>query len=200
MKEIKEEHWMPARYIRPNNTMLDFKNHYEVSDLGRVRSLNYRHTGKAKVLSQSTYECKDSDETIYYQVTLRKDNKRYTLSTHRLVLSSFKRSEYFPGAVVNHIEARSEICDNSLANLEWITQKDNVNTEHCKELQSITHTNHPTKSKRVRVTDLTTGKTTVYPSAKEAGRALGINPKTPAMCINQNKGFHKKLGLHFRYV
>ena len=199
MKEIKEEHWMPARYIRPNGTILDFTGLYEVSDLGRVRSLNYRRTGKTKELSQCTFECKDG--TIYYQVTLRKGNKRHLLPVHRLVLSTFKESEFFEGAIVNHkVERTPFVCDNSLANLEWTTQKDNVNTEHRRTLLSKSQTNHPSKSKRVCVTDFTTWKTTVYPSAKEAGRSLGINPKIPAMCINQNKGFYKKLGLHFEYV
>ena len=199
MKEIKEEHWMPVRYIRPNGTILDFTGLYEVSDLGRVRSLNYRRTGKTKELSQCTFECKDG--TIYYQVTLRKGNKRHLLPVHRLVLSTFKESEFFEGAIVNHkVERTPFVCDNSLANLEWTTQKDNVNTEHRRTLLSKSQTNHPSKSKRVCVTDFTTWKTTVYPSAKEAGRSLGINPKIPAMCINQNKGFYKKLGLHFEYV
>lgn len=204
MKKIKEEHWKPARYIKgDNSSVLDFTGKYEVSSLGRVRSLNYRRTGKTKELSQVTHECIDG--TIYYQVLLSKNNKKYTLQVHRLVLSSFRpkghSDGYFSGAIINHkVERTPFVCDNSLTNLEWTTQKDNVNTEHRRVLLSKSQTNHPSKSKKVRVTDLTTGKTTVYPSAKEAGRALGINPWTPAMCINQNKGFHKKLGLHFEYV
>lgn len=204
MKKIKEEHWIPARYIKGDNgSVLDFTGKYEVSDLGRVRSLNYRNTGKTKELSQVTHECIDG--TIYYQVLLSKNNKKYTLHVHRLVLSSFKpegtEGGYFLGAVCNHKKERSSTsCIDELWNLEWTTQKDNVNTKHRKVLLSKSQTNHPSKSKKVRVTDLTTGKTTVYPSAKEAGRALGINPWTPAMCINQNKGFHKKLGLRFERV
>lgn len=200
MKKIEEEHWKPARYIKGDNgSALDFTGKYEVSSLGRVRSLNYHRTGKTKVLSQCTHEC--TDGTIYYQVLLRKGNNRHLLQVHRLVLSSFDPEGFRPGLIVNHKVERSPfVCDNSSANLEWTTQKDNVNTEHRRTLLSKSQTNHPSKSKKVCVTDLTTGKTTVYPSAKEAGRSLGINPKIPAMCINQNKGFYKKLGLHFEYV
>lgn len=204
MKKEQIEVWKPARYIKGDTgSVLDFTGLYEASSFGRVRSLNYHRTGKTKELSQCTFECKDG--TIYYYVTLSKDNKRHLLQVHRLVLSSFKpegtEGGYFPNAVVNHkVERTPFVCDNSLINLEWTTQKDNVNTKHRKESLAIAHTNHPSKSKRILVTDLTTGKTTVYPSAKEAGRSLGINPKIPATRISQHKGFHKKLGLHFAYV
>lgn len=200
MKKEQIEVWKPARYIKGDNgSVLDFTGLYEVSSLGKVRSLSYHRTGKTKELSQDTFECKDG--TICYQVTLCKDNKRHLLLVHRLVLSTFKESEFFEGADCDHIIARSETeCINRLDNLRWVTHRQNTSTEHRRTLLSKAHTNHPAKSKHVRVTDLTTGKTTAYPSAREAGRSLGINPKTPAIYINQNKGFYKKLGLHFAYV
>lgn len=196
--QITEEHWMPARYIKDDKTILDFTGLYEVSDLGRVRSLNYRHTGKAKELNKTT--CKCTDQSILYHVSLYKGNKRYVLPVHRLVLSTFKESEFFEGAICDHIEARSETCCDNINNLHWVTYQQNNSTEHCKELLSKAHMNHPVLSKRVRVTDLATGETTVYPSAMEAGRALGINPKLPATRISQHKGFYKKMNLHFMYI
>ena len=198
MKEIKEERWVPAKYIFESGITLEFPK-YEVSDIGRVRSLNYHRTGKAKVLKQHAFECIDG--TIYYQIQLRLNNKRHLLSVHRLVLSSFKDKEYFPNAVVDHINARTtNSCDNRLSNLHWFTLRQNVSTEQCKMLKSKAMTNHPAKSKRVRVTDLSTGETTEFPSAKEAGRSLGINPAQPAMRINQCKGYYKKLNLLFEYI
>lgn len=201
MKENQvTERWAPAVYIRENGSILDFTGLYEVSDMGRVRSLNYNGlVGRVGVLSQATYENSGGD--IYYIVVLRKEGKSYTLRTHRLVLSSFKESEYFSGAVCDHIVARSETsCDNRLTNLRWITQRQNCNTEHRSTLISKTQINHPAKSKRVRVTDLTTGKVTIYPSSREAGRALGLSPRSPSVYIYKRKGFYKKLNLHFAYV
>lgn len=199
MKEIKER-WMPAKFIRPNGDVLDFTGLYEVSDQGRVRSLrSYGHAGKAKVRSLSTNN--NPDVAMYYQVQLYLNKRRYLLSVHRLVLSSFVPEGFRPGYIVNHkVERTPFVCDNSLANLEWFTQKDNTNTEHCRETRSKAFTNRKDLSKRVRVTDLTIGKTTVYPSANEAGRALGINPKLPAVYINRCKGYCKKRNLHFAYV
>lgn len=200
MKENQiTERWVAARYIRENDTILDFTGKYEVSSLGRVRSLNYKRSGKTKVLSLGTIE--NTDGTILYNVVLRLNNKYYTIQAHRLVLSSFKESEYFSGAVCDHIDARTgSYCNNHLDNLHWVTPQQNSTTERCKTLKSKALTNHPTKSKRVQVTDLTTGESTEFPSANEVGRTLGINPKTPAMCINQRKGYYKKLNLHFAYV
>lgn len=198
MEKIKEEHWVPAKYIRTNGTVVNFTGLYEVSDLGRVRRLNYHGTGKAKVLSLSVFEC--SDGTIYYQVRLHM-NKRYQLSVHRLVLSSFKESEFFEGAVADHIDARtSTSCNDRLCNLRWITQQQNVSTKHCRSLQSKAQKNNPKTSKRVKVTNLSTNETTIYPSAMETGRSLGINPNQPAMCINRYNGFYKKRGLRFEYI
>lgn len=194
------ENWVPAVYIRPKDgSVLDFMGLYEVSSLGRVRSMDYHNTGKIKVLSQGTYE--NSSGAIYYMVTLCLNKKHYTLLTHRLVLSSFKLDDWFPNAVVDHINHRtSASCDNRLCNLRWVTQQQNVSTEHRKTLLSKVLTNHQSFSKRVRVTNFTTGETTIYPSAREAGRALGINPKLPAAYISKNKGYCKKRNLHFAYV
>ena len=199
MKETKEI-WTPAVYIHENGTILDFTGLYEVSDHGRVKSLNYNHTGKERVLKRDKIKAKGKSINIYYQVALYKNNKRYQLPIYRIVLSSFKRSEYFSGAVADHIVARTEVCDDSLSNLHWVTCQQNNSTDHAKELLSKAHTNHPSKSKRVRVTDLTTGKTTEYPSAKEAGRSLGIPPTAPATYINQHEGFYKKMNLMFSYI
>ena len=199
MKEIEEEVWTAAKFIRSNGTILDFTGLYEVSDLGRVRSLNYSNTGNIKIMSPCAVKC--IDETMWYQEILCLDKKRYTLPVHRLVLSSFKENEYFPGAVCDHIVARSETsCDNSLSNLHWVSAQQNRNTEHCNVLLTEALTNHLVLSKRVRVTDLTTRESTEFPSAREAGRSLGINPKLPAAYISKCNGYCKKRNLHFAYV
>lgn len=200
MEETKTtECWHPAKYIRPNGDVLDFTGLYEVSDLGRVRSLNYHKTKKTKIMRQGTI--REHNGCISYRVPMRKDNKRYYLSVHRLVLSSFREQDYFEGAIVDHIDARTNSdCNDSLNNLHWVTCSQNRTTDHCQELQSKTKTNHPARSNRVRVTDLTTRKVTEFPSAKEAGRSLGISPYIPSSCINQHDGYYKKRNLHFEYI
>lgn len=193
-----KETWAPAKYIRTDGTILDFTGLYEVSDHGRIRSLNYMHTGKTRELKQSTAKAKDG--SIWYSVILYKNNKKYFLPTHRVVLSSFRQSEYFPNAVADHIISRDESnCCNLLSNLRWFTVRQNGSTQHCKESISKAITNHPSLSKQVRVT-LADGTQQYFPSANEAGRSLGISPKMVSTIITQLGGYYKKLNLHFGYV
>lgn len=194
MKEIKER-WTAAKFIRSNGTILDFTGLYEVSDQGRVRSLNYNHTKKAKVLRQNTLE--NNDGSIYYTVWICKDGKKYNKTVHRLVLSSFVPEGFRPGRIVNHkVERTPFVCDNSLVNLEWTTPKENVNTDHCKEL----HINRKDLSKTVTVTDLSTGRVATYPSTMETERSLCLPHNTVSTMIRKQNGYYKKLGLHFKYV
>ena len=198
MKEIKEV-WKTAVYIFESGVTIEFPG-YEVSSLGRVRSLNYNKTGKARVMRQHTSRHKDS--TMYYTVGMwSKSNKKYLLQVHRLILSSFKRSEYFHGAVVNHkIERTTTSCINKLSNLELVTRQQNNSTDHRKDLISKALTNCNATSKRVSVTDLTTGEVTVYPSSREADRILGLPRCTASGHIRNTNGFYKKMNLMFSYI
>lgn len=197
-----KEIWMPARYIRKNGTVLDFTGLYEVSSYGRVRSLNYMHTGEVRELKQSTPKAKNG--FIWHQVVLCKNGKTYSVPAHRVVLSSFRPEGhpkgYFHGAVADHIISRDENnCCNLLSNLRWFTCRDNVSTNHCKDLLSKAHTNHPSVSKQVKVT-LSDGTLQYFPSANEAERSLGLPYNTISQRIKKYNGCYKKLNLHFEYV
>lgn len=184
---MEHEIWKTAVYIYENGHKEVFEK-YQVSSLGRVKSLDYNHTGKEGILSTCSYTAKDG--TTLCRVSLCKNSKIYSIQLHRLVLSSFDSKSWFPGAVVNHKVERTSDCDDSLANLEWMTQQQNTSTPHCKAL----------RSKRIKVTDLSTGEVTEYSSSYDAGRSLGINVCTAANCIKYQDGYYKKLNLHFEYL
>lgn len=194
-QEVKEV-WAPCKYIKDDDgTVLDFTGLYEVSSLGRVRSLKFRKTKILKPLKNH-----GEDNNIYYLVHLRKDNKRHALMVHRLVLSSFKMHDFFPNAVVDHIDVRTEtICDNRLSNLRWVTIQQNNSTEHLREIKSKKLTNRKDQSRRVRVT-FPDGTHKVFPSAMEVTRHLDLPHITVSQCIHKCKGHYKKLGLHFEYI
>lgn len=83
---------------------------YEVSNLGRVRSLFTE-----KIL-------KDSDGYGYRRVTLTKDGKQYGKFTHRLVAEAFI-PRVRGKTQVNHIDEVKT--NNQVTNLEWCTQREN---------------------------------------------------------------------------
>ena len=191
--EVKEI-WVPCKFINKNGTLEEYPN-YEVSNLGRVRSLNYSHTGKPKVLK---HDPKVQSNGTYYNILLYKDKKRYKRSVHRLVLSSFDSKGYFKGAVIDHIDSNPS--NNRLSNLRWTTQRENASTSHRNEALSKALTNRSDLSKQVKVTFLDDGHSEIFLSAREAERSLGLTKDIVAPCILNRKGFYKKLNLLFEYI
>jgi uncharacterized protein YehS (DUF1456 family) len=89
---------------------------YQVSNLGNVKSLSYRHTNKPKILKKIKmsigYEC----------VFLAKDKVKKMFYIHRLVANAFiKNINNLP--TINHIDGVKT--NNILSNLEWMSFTDN---------------------------------------------------------------------------
>ena len=92
-----------------------YEGYYEVSNLGRVRSLK-RKGYKNGTLKQG------SSHTQYWVVVLCKDGKRITKLVHRLVAKAFiPNPDNKPQ--VNHIDSNRK--NNRVDNLEWVTPKEN---------------------------------------------------------------------------
>lgn len=98
---------------------------YQVSNLGRVRSLeHYRKTDtggyiqKGRILKQETIKGQG-----YCQVKLSKNGKTKRFRVHRLVLEAFVPNT-MNKPYINHINAIRN--DNRVDNLEWCTQSENV--------------------------------------------------------------------------
>lgn len=90
---------------------------YEVSNLGRIKSLNYNHTGVEKVL-------KPKNNKGYLRVDLRKDGKHKFFLVHRLVATAFlPNPEGFEQ--VNHIN--EDKTNNCVDNIEWCSRRYNNN-------------------------------------------------------------------------
>lgn len=94
-----------------------YENTYQVSNLGRVRSLKYRKTNKTKILKISFFR------TGYARVNLQKDKQSVSKLVHRLVAEAFiPNPDNKPE--VNHINGDKS--DNNIKNLEWMTSSENV--------------------------------------------------------------------------
>ncbi len=100
---MKEEIWKDIK---------DFENLYQISNLGRVKS---KKTNKIRHLILYGN---------YYTVTLSKNGKSTLKRVHRLVAENFisNPNNY---NIVNHIDKNK--LNNNISNLEWCTQKENVN-------------------------------------------------------------------------
>ena len=91
---------------------------YQVSNLGRVKSLNYNNTNKEKILKSETLR-----GYIRYHLFKKNKGKHYFL--HRLVAEAFiPNPNNYP--IINHIDGNP--LNNNIDNLEWCTYK--YNAEH----------------------------------------------------------------------
>lgn len=160
---------------------------YEVSDLGRVRSLNFKRTGKTKILQPI------DNGKGYLFVSLCKDGKVKMMYVHRLVASAFLPNPLNLDTVNHKNEDKR---NNNVSNLEWMSQADNNNygtrVQRAAEANSKVQINHPKKSKQVQMLDKSTGKLlAIFPSIQEAERQIGIAHSSIVACC---KGRLKSAG------
>jgi hypothetical protein len=97
---------------------------YEISNFGRVKSNRYSYRKPlppGRILKQVFYK-----KTVPYMVVglIRTPNKIETRFVHRLVLFAFKGKPQ-KNQVCNHIDGNRS--NNRVSNLEWVTQKENIN-------------------------------------------------------------------------
>ena len=135
-----------------------YEGKYMVSNLGRVKSLNYRRTGKEKIMK--VYPDKDS----YLYVELCKDGKGKWYRINRLVAQAFlENPDNLPE--VNHKDKIRT--NNNVENLEWCTTQYNVEYSKAKAVIGI---------------NKVSGLIVEFPSAREAERCTGINNGNITKC------------------
>ena len=160
---------------------------YEVSNLGRVKSLSYNHSGKEKNLK--TW----NDRLGYCRVQLNKDGKRKSCLIHRLVYEAFigmipKSKE------IDHIDRIRD--NNSVSNLRVVSHKENMNNPNTRKVhvdatrkmlkkrheedpeftKMLTEASVKACSKPVLQLDMNTGEMIKkWDSAAEAHRQTGVN-------------------------
>ena len=114
--EIESEIWKPI-VIKQNDVLYDFTGLYEVSNYGNIRSLNYNHTKKIKILKPIP------DKQGYLRIGLHENGKQINCLVHRIVATAFiDNLNNLPE--VNHKDENKE--NNNVENLEWCDRKYNA--------------------------------------------------------------------------
>lgn len=159
----EKEQWKPV---------VGYERLYEVSNLGRVKSLNYNHTGKERLLK--AWKNKDG----YMFVVLMKDGVRKTCTVHRLVATAFiTNHQGLP--IINHKDENPE--NNKVNNLEWCSYSyNNSYNNRAKKVGEKT-------SKPIFGISKINGLIVEYRSAKEAGKVLNIAPTSITACCKGKK-------------
>ena len=158
---------------------------YKVSNWGKILILNYRNTGKAKLMKPS------QEKNGYLKIVLSKNRKRKTCRVHRLIAETFlDNPENLPQ--VNHKDEdktnnfvflnEDGSVDKEKSNLEWKTPKENSNHGTRNERIAKANTNGK-KSKKVLQFTLDGEFIREYPSIMECARN-GFNQGAVCRCCN----------------
>ena len=159
---------------------------YQVSNFGRILSLNYNHTGKPELMTPR------KRKNGYFQVNLRKNGEYKTCSLHRLVAQTFiPNPNNLPQ--VNHID--QDKTNNRVENLEWKSPKDNCNHGTRNERIAKANTNGKLSKKVLQFT-LNGKLIREWPSIMECERN-GFNSGNVCKCCNGKKPQYK--GFRFMY-
>ena len=192
---MKDEIWVDIK---------GYEGLYQVSNKGRVKSLNYNKTGEERVLINQP------DKTGYLHVVI----KGKIINVHRLVAEAFiPNPENKP--CVDHINTIRS--DNRVENLRWATTKENMNNE--KTLEKFKGENNPffgkhhteetkqkmrvpkseeakrnmskAREKRIVQLDKDMNFISEYSSAQRASEILGYHQGHINRCCNGKRKTHK---------
>lgn len=162
-----------------------YEGKYQVSNLGRVKSLNYKRSGKEEIMEP--YKVGGG----YLQVHLCKNGERDKQYVHRLVAEAFlPNPENLP--FVNHKDENPE--NNIVSNLEWCNAKYNTNYGTRNDRVAEKLINREDLSKPVLCVE--TGE--IFPSSSEAERKSRAYQGNIIKCCQGKRKTTR--GYHWRYA
>ena len=171
-----------------------YEGYYQVSSLGRVKSLGHGTTHKSERILKNSYARKGKR---YRTVTFSKNGISATKRVCRLVWSAFN-GPIPEGMQVNHI---NEVCnDDRLENLNLMTARENNNWGTRTERATTSNINHPNKSIPVAKITENGNILEAYPSSMQAERETGINHRHILSCCHGKYGFKTAGGYYWKFI
>ena len=184
-----EEIWKDIYFIE-NGIEYDYRGKYQVSNLGNVRSVNYNHTGKIRVLKQF------KDNSGYLVINLHNNGKQKQFLVHRLVAIVFLENSD-NSLVVNHINFNR--ADNRVCNLEFVTQQENIQHAWNDKERADIHRHKLSEAKNKSKKKVICVETKqIFSSLSDASKQYGTNRGNISNCCrNRNKTAG---GYHWKYI
>lgn len=165
---------------------------YQISNLGRVKSLERFRPNHAKIQKvEEKIKQARSDTQGYQCVDLYRNNTQKTIRVHRLVAEAFV--ENTDGKeTVNHKDG--DKTNNRVENLEWATAKEQNEHLYRNRLKSEEGINksilamNRANSKKV----ICINTQSIYSSASEAARKINVSPSLVMRCCRGERRFAGK--------
>ena len=177
------ENWKPVK---------GYEMFYEVSDKGRIRSLD-RVTvfkdGRIRKFYGKILECSTVNNSGYLTIGLHNNGNSKTFLVHRIVAEAFIKNPHLCNEV-NHIDQNK--LNNSANNLEWCTHRENVN--HGDEIER----GAKKQRRSFRQIDLNGKLIKIWNGFKQMQRETGIQRKSVYdCCIGKRESY---MGFRWEYV
>ena len=141
----------------------NYEGKYQVSNMGNVKSLNFNNTKRPAIL------VKKVNRRGYEYVCLSQYGKRSYSAVHRLVAEAFIPNPDNKEQI-NHIDGNKR--NNSMYNLEWVSQSENINHAIRTGLLKLNGAQNG-RSKKVQQIDLNGNVINTFDCLKDAGKFLG---------------------------
>ena len=161
---------------------------YKVSNLGKILSLNYKNTGKSKMMNPG------EDTNGYLKVNLRKNGERKTCYVHRLIAETFLENPENKPCINHKIEGKKGKTMNMVIfNTDGSVNKEKTTIEWCTYEENNNYgTRTERTSKKVLQLSLSGDLIREWESTRECGRN-GFNQGAVAACcrgeLPHYKGF-----------
>ena len=150
---------------------------YEVSNYGRVRSLNYNGTGVVREMATPL-----NRGTGYVYCCLSKEGKQKCATVHRLVAEAFLPN---PNGYEQIDHRNNKKTDNRVVNLRWVSRQQNNGKLHARKLRRLNHQCERHQDEIVKAVNISTGEERLFKNVMQCSKALGFSHVLGYRVINR---------------